>query len=126
MRKLYSFKADNTLLKLFYKTCVITIMSFCLIAWGGNGRVCGKSKINRALKCAGKMMNSAQHDTVDLTLLQLCDAKLKIVIKVKDTTHPLNAHITHSQRSVRIVHLKTKTNRHLNSFLPLAIRNHSQ
>ena len=124
LRKLYSFNVDNTLLKLFYKTCVITIMNFCLIAWGGNGRVYDKTKINRALKCAGKIMNSTQHDTIDRTLLQLCDAKLKRVIK--DTTHPLNAHITRSQRSGRILHIKTKTNRHLNSFLPLAIRNHSQ
>ena len=92
-------------------------MNFCLIAWGGKRRVCDKSKMNRALKCAGKMMNSTQHDIVDLTLLQLCDAKLKRVIK--DTADPLNAHITWPQRSGRILHIKTKTNRHINSFLPL-------
>ena len=123
-RKLYSFNIQRTLLKLFYKSCSLAILNFCLIAWGGNGRVCDKTKINRALKCAGKMLSRTHHDTVDLVLSQLCDTKLCRILK--DSTHPLNQSIQRSQRSGRILHIKTKTNRHLNSFLPLAIRNHTQ
>ena len=123
MRKLYSFNIQNILLKLFYKSCILAILNFCLIAWGGNGRVCDKTKINRALKCAGKMLNRTHPDTVDLVLSQLCEDKLNRILK--DTTHPLNKIIQRSQRSGRLLHIKTKTNRHLNSFLPLAIRNHT-
>ena len=49
MRKLNSFHVDNTLLALFYKTCVLTTMTFCISAWGGDARVCDKTKMNRAL-----------------------------------------------------------------------------
>ena len=122
MRKLNSFHIDKTLLALFYKTCVLTTMTFCLTAWGGNARAHDKSRVNRALKSAGKMLNETQHDTVDLVLSHLCNAKLGRILR--DTTHPLFPFVMISHRSGRLIHIKTRTNRHLNSFLPYAIRNY--
>ena len=122
MRKLNSFHIDKTLLALFYKTCVLTTMTFCLTAWGGNARAHDKSRVNRALKCAGKMLNETQHDTVDLVLSHLCNAKLGRILR--DTTHPLFPFVLISHRSGRLIHINTRTNRHLNSFLPYAIRNY--
>ena len=124
MRKLNSFYIDKTLLALFYKTCVLTTMTFCLTAWGGNARVHDKSRVNRALKSAAKMLNEAQPDTVDLVLSHLCNAKLVRIRR--DETHPLYPLIKTSHRSGRLLHIKTKTNRHLNSFLPYSIRNYRQ
>ena len=125
MRKLNSFRIDNTLLALFYRTCVLTTMTFCLSAWGGNARVCDKSRVNRALKSAGKMLNSTQYDTVDLVLSRLCNAKLTRILN--DNTHPLHSLIRKSSlRSGRLIHMTAKTSRHLNSFLPFAVRNYTQ
>ena len=81
LRKLNSFHIDKTLLALFYKTCVLTTMTFCLSAWGGNARVHDKSRVNRALKSAGKMLNKTQYDTVDLVLSHLCNAKLGRILR---------------------------------------------
>ena len=124
LRKLNSFHIDKTLLALFYKTCVLTTMTFCLSAWGGNARVHDKSRVNRALKSAGKMLNKTQYDTVDLVLSHLCNAKLGRILR--DPTHPLYPLITISPRSGRPIHIKTKTSRHLNSFLPFAVRHYKQ
>ena len=99
-------------------------MTFCLTAWGGNARVHDKSRVNRALKSAAKMLNEAQPDTVDLVLSHLCNAKLVRIRR--DETHPLYPLIKTSHRSGRLLHIKTKTNRHLNSFLPYSIRNYRQ
>ena len=123
MRKLNSFHIDKTLLALFYRTCVLTTITFCLSAWGGNARVRDKSRVNRTLKSAGKMLNETQHDTVDLVLSRLCNAKLGRILQ--DPTHPLYPLITTSPRSGRLIHIKTKTSRHLNSFLPFAIRHYT-
>ena len=124
MRKLNSFHIDKTLLALFYRTCVLTTITFCLSAWGGNAQVRDKSRVNRTLKSAGKMLNETQHDTVDLVLSRLCNAKLGRILQ--DPTHPLYPLITTSPRSGRLIHIKTKTSRHLNSFLPFAIRHYTQ
>ena len=125
MRKLKSFYIDNTLLTLFYKTCVLTTMNFCLTAWGGNARVCDKERINRALKSAGKMMNCTQYDTTDLVLSHLCNAKLCRILN--DNTHPFYTLIQRSTlRSNRLLHMRTKLSRHFNSFLPYAVRNYTE
>ena len=76
MRKLNSFNIDKTLLSLFYKSCVLSTVTFCLTAWGGNTRVRDRTRIDRALKSAGKMMNCVHYDTTNLVLSRLCIAKL--------------------------------------------------
>ena len=36
MRKLHSIELDRSLLILFYKSCFLSIVNYCLMGWGGN------------------------------------------------------------------------------------------
>ena len=119
LRKLNCFNVDIKLLSLFYKSCVISILSFCLTAWGGNAAKSDTKKINRCLKNASKMLNN-NTDMFDDILLELCVNKLSKILS--DTSHPLVLFITRSPRSGRILHLSSKTVRYFNSFLPFSIR----
>ena len=121
MRKLHSFNIDNTLLSLFYQSCVLSILNFCLSAWGGNTRNSDKRRINSSLRSAGKMMKHTMHDTIDIILGQQNNKKLHKILK--DKSHPLHQHIHISVRSGRLIHLKARTTRHLHSFMPAAVRN---
>ena len=62
LRKLKSFRVDNTLIKLFYQATIESITSFCLICWGGNSRKNEINKINRVITKSEKICaNSFLH-----------------------------------------------------------------
>ena len=121
MKKLSSFNVDKILLNLFYESCIVSLFTFCINAWGGNIRSKDKEKINRVVKLSNKLMKNPNFKSVDDWLILFCKRKLKSIIA--DTSHPLNHLIKTSTRSGRLIHINTKTNRHLNSFLPFSIRN---
>ena len=121
MRKLYSYKIENTIISLFYQTCILSILNFCLIAWSGNAREKDKMKINKCLKSASKLISNSTLDNFDSLGLVLCSKKLEKISK--DQEHPLFYQLTFSSRSGRLIHPKSRTSRYLNSFIPLAIRN---
>ena len=52
LRKLKYFHIDNTLLVLFYKSILQSIISFSLTCWGGNTKTNCKVKINNIVKKA--------------------------------------------------------------------------
>ena len=77
MRKLYSYKIENTIISLFYQTCILSILNFCLIAWSGNAREKDKMKINKCLKSASKLMSNSTLDNFDSLGLVLCSKKTR-------------------------------------------------
>ena len=96
-------------------------MNFCLTAWGGNAKTNETTKINRVLKYASKMLFNVKRDTVAELYKQLCNTK---IVKIyKDENHILNKQLQISKRSGRLLHCKTRTTRHHQSFLPFAVRN---
>ena len=121
MRKLYSYKINNTLTSLFYQTCITSILNFCLVAWFGNARQKDKKRINKCLKSATKLIANKSFEDFDFHGMFLCNKQLGKIIKDKE--HPLHIQLKFSPKSGRIIHPKTRTVRYLNSFIPLAIRN---
>ena len=117
LRKLNSFKVDNTLLYLLYNSIIQSIVSFCIIAWGGNTLCKSSSKINRVIKRASRI-TGCELPNVDLLLRSL---SLKKINRIEHTDHPLAEFIKRSARSNRPLLLTTKTERHKRSFLPFAI-----
>ena len=124
MRKLNSYKIDNTIISLFYQSCILSILTFCLPAWTGNALEKEKQKLNRILKSACKMISKTPPDTFDSLGVNLSVKKLNSIIK--DKKHQINTQIQFSTKSGRIIHPKSRTVRYLNSFIPLAIRNSDQ
>ena len=121
MKKLFSFNVDKTLLNLFYDSCIVSLFTFCINAWGGNQRANDKAKMNRTIRNANKFLNNCNYNQVDDWLVLSCRRKLNSILA--DTSHPINSFLRTSPRSGRLLHITTKTNRHFNSFLPLSVRN---
>ena len=123
MKKLNTFKIDVTLLKLFFESCVMSLFYFCITAWGGNVRFKERQSMNRSIKYCYKIFKNTNVVNVEDILKIASKRKIKSILG--DDTHPLFKYLQFSVRSGRLIHLKTKTSRHLNSFLPYAIRNHT-
>ena len=122
LRKLHSFQVHPTILSLFYQSCILSLLNFCLPAWGGNVKDIDSRKIDRCLKSAGKLIGHNVYDTLETIFLQLCSSKLRKIIL--DTTHPLNSQIRTSViEPGRLIHFTTSRARYFNSFLPSSVRN---
>ena len=120
VRKLGQFKVDKTLITLFYKSIIESILTFCITCWGGNSSKVDRIKLDRVIKTAGKFTSHVLH----LDELHYFNTLKKISSITKDVKHPLSAYIdkSKSRRFDGYNHIMTKTERHLNSFLPTAIR----
>ena len=84
LRKLGSFKVDSTLLSLFYNSIIQSIISFCVIGWGGNVTGIQKKKINCLIRRAGKTSKSI-FITFDQLHKALCFKKIN---SIENTDHP--------------------------------------
>ena len=122
MSKVSKFHVDNKILTLFFESCISSVMSFCITAWGGNVRHKEKQLMNRSLKYGNKLVGRAEYcDNSDMFLIA---TQRKFNSIIKDSSHPLFPLIVFSKRSNRLIHIKTKTKRHFDSFLPTAVRLH--
>ena len=50
VRKLGQFKVDRTLITLFYKSVIESVLSFCITCWGGNSSKGDRIKLDRIIK----------------------------------------------------------------------------
>ena len=50
LRKLKEFHIDPILISLFYKSTIESILTFCIIGWGGNTNEKQKNKLNSLIK----------------------------------------------------------------------------
>ena len=124
LRKLNSFNVNITILNLFSNSCILSILKFCLCAWGGNIRSNDRKLIERVIKCVNRITHSTNPLAFDLILTNSCHTTL---IKLcKDSSHPLFKQIKFSKlREGRLIHLFSNTKRYADSFLPLSVRNHN-
>ena len=126
MRKLSSLSVDSSILEMYFKSCVLSVINFCFIAWAGNASKDVQNKINRVLKHGDKMVGEASTKkfiNCDNIYRFLCNNKINSILR--DETHPFYFKISFSRRGGRTIHLKCRTARYFNSFLSFAIRNFS-
>ena len=122
LRKLNSFHIDSKILYLFYTSVIESILLFCFHAWGGNIKADQvnhlQSTIKRCLSICGTELYS-----ITFLLDKVTSSKFSRILK--DNTHPLFSRISFSKRREgRLLSIRTKTERHLKSFIPRAIRNY--
>ena len=122
MRQLAGFKVDKVILNMFFEHCVMSLFNFCITAWGGNVRINERDAMERVIKNCLKLFDKKRSITIQELFKTGCRRTFERILK--DQTHPLYTFIEFSMRSGRLIHVRTTTNRHLNSFLPFAIRNH--
>ena len=119
VRKLNYFNVDKTLISLFYQAVVQSLISFCVCIWGGNANHKDISKICSVAKQASKITGIRQL-TFDAVLTTFTEKK--IIRICNDENHPLFSQIIFSNRSGRIILMRTRTERYKRSFLPRAIK----
>ena len=125
IRKLKYFKIDKSLIHLFYRAALESIVCFCITAWAGNARSADTRKIDRVIKKVSKITAVEEYRLFEL-YTNSCLRKLSVI--AKDPTHPLFHQLKYSGRKSRSgksdppLHLGGRTSRYLNSFLPFAIR----
>ena len=119
LRKLKQNKIQEKLLSLFYKSALESILTFCIIGWGGNSRQLNKTKLDRLIRKAGKITSSS-YTNFDSLLTSL---SLKKIEKIeKDQNHPLQNEIIRSKRTNRVILIQCKKERYRRSFVPSAIK----
>ena len=106
------------LITLFYRATIESIFTFCLTVWGGNCLIKDKKRIDKIIKRATKCTNSLK--VIQELVSSYTLNKLQSILK--DTSHPLSQKIITSNRSHRLISVRTKSERHRKSFVPSAIR----
>ena len=109
LRKLCSFNIDSKIMYLFYKSCIESVLLFCLCGFGGNCSIQDKIKFNKIIKKASKISGNP-FQNVD-TLLEHISIK-KIMSISEDNSHPLSSQITTSPRSGRVILPRTNQERY--------------
>ena len=119
-RKLRSLKIDATILSLFYRSTIQSILSFCIAAWGGNIRYKDKCTMNRIIKKACKICSNINLPYFDELLLANTTSKIHAISI--DVHHPIAAQIVLSSHRNKPIYLKCKKERYRKSFVPSGIR----
>ena len=119
VRQLGKLNVDNTIMELFYRAIVQSIMSFSIICWYGNCSSESKLKLTRIIEMCGRLgVENAQSldDIYTKCLVQRC----KVI--VNDELHPLHASYALLPSGRRWRSIKARTARYAKSFVPSSIR----
>ena len=107
------------MISLFYQATIQSLLTFCIIGWGGNVSEGQKTKVDSLIKRCGKLFGKSPLYFDDL--FHMCCSR-KIISIDKDSSHPLYGNISRSVRTGRIQLMSAKTERYRSSFIPHAIK----
>ena len=119
LRKLRSFKVDRTLQILFYKTCIQSVLTFCIQCWGGALSVQNKNKLDRVVKLGGKITGEAMCSITHMSDQYTRNLAQKIIA---DQLHPLWSEYALLPSGRRYCMPRTRTKRCITSFVPRSIQ----
>ena len=119
LRKRRSLNIDSTILSIFYKSCIRSVLKFCLICWFGNVSQKDKYELQRVVNISSKITGFKQTSRTALYEKQILRKANEII---NDNTHILyNEYVLlPSSRSIRTI--ISKTNRKRDSFIPISVR----
>ena len=108
-----------TILYMFYKAMVESVMSFCITCWFGNASGKDRSKINQIVRTAFKM--SVKPTAVEDLFLNFCRNVTEKIIK--DQKHPLPYVLFRSGKRLNVMY--QRTSRFKNLFVSQSIKSFS-
>ena len=119
LRKLNSFSVDKTVMNLFYKSFIESILTFSFICWFRNLTIKQKKSLERITSLSSKIIGDEQR-----SLGRFCDGQIlkKAYSITKDDCHVLFGEFEHMKSGRRFRCMKCRTNRYGQSFIPSAIR----
>ncbi|XP_077984681.1 uncharacterized protein LOC144439278 [Glandiceps talaboti] len=120
LRKLRSFNVNQDILSLFYGAVINSVISYCIVCWGGNITQQNKRRLDKLISKAGNVIGKKQLKADEVLHERMTDKVLPIM---RDETNPLRQEINvrRIDRSGRFRQLASRTTRYHNSFIPQAI-----
>ncbi|KAK3523497.1 hypothetical protein QTP70_001160 [Hemibagrus guttatus] len=119
LRRLRKAHLPPTILTIFYRGTIESILSSCITAWFGNCTVSDRKTLQRIVRTAEKIIGVSLPSIMDLYSTR-CICKANSI--VDDPTHPSHTLFTLLPSGKRYRSVRTHTTRLLNSFFPQAIR----
>jgi hypothetical protein len=116
LRKLKQCNVDNVLLKLFYESTILSVLSFSVITWYSSASSKTIAELSRIEKTARKMIN--RDDVKSLNDIFQCSLKSKIHGVIHNPNHPLVNEYKLLRSGTRLMNKKCRTVRYRNSFIP--------
>ena len=84
--KTVSFNVDCTILTLFYKSFIESILTFCIVCWFGNATVSQRNMLRRIITTASKVLGVKQTGLNEIFKVKALRKAHKIIL---DPSHPL-------------------------------------
>ena len=118
LRKLKEFRVDNTILVLFYRSLIQSIVTFNLACFCGNLSKENMKKLERVRKVAQRIIRTDLPTFTELYEKQVLSKLQRIM---HDSSHPLNHLFKYNRSGFRLTVPKTVRSRFRQSFVPNAI-----
>ena len=119
LRRLNKFGIDCSLMALFYKTFIQSILTFNLLCWFGNLSVQNKNKLYKIVNIARKIIGSDSVTPISFIYEQQIVRKVNQI--VSDSSHTLHYEFEFLPSGRRFRMPKTRTNRFRHSFVPAGV-----
>ena len=123
LRKLKNVNINVTILNLFYKSVVQSVINFCIICWFGGLTKKDKMLIDRIVRRARKIGCTDVCDAEELFSNNVIK-KIQAILEVED--HPLYRYYHLLPSGNRLTSLYCRTNRFKNTFVPTSIRKYNK
>ena len=119
LRRLRSFEVSREILVQVYKSIVLSIITFCLPVWYGSCRLKEKTKLQKCVREAGKIVGADQESIIYNYNKASFNSALSIS---NDKQHPLSHYFQLLPSGRRYNVPRNRTNRHRNTFIPAGIK----
>jgi hypothetical protein len=118
LRKLFFFQVDKTIMTLFYRAFIESIVSFSLVSWFGSLSIKNRNSLNQVVKWSSKLVGESQPNPASLYTRQVQRITESIL---NHRLHPLHKEFQLLPSGKRFLVPRFKTKRFKNSFVPAAI-----
>ncbi len=118
LRKLSRFYIDQTIMTMFYRAFIESVLSFSVVSWFGHISSKERNALNQIVKWFSRLIGEVQLSPASLYYRQLQRIASSIL---NDDSHPLHCEFQLLPSRRRYLVTKCKTKRYRNSFVPAAI-----
>ena len=118
VRTLKKFRIDPTLIVMFYKSLIQSIITFNLISYFGNATKAEEKKLNQPRKIVQRLL---EKELPSLDQLYQDKVLSKLHQIMQDHTHPLNEQFSFNRSGIRLCPPRTQKTRYRQSFVPNSI-----
>ena len=119
LRKLREFHVDKTIMCLFYRSVIESVVSFGITTWFGGLKATDMKNIQRVKKQASRIIGL---DQLDFKVIYEKKLEQKMEIIWQDSSHPLHYAVSLLPSGRRLRSALCKTGRFAGTFIPCAIR----